>query len=135
MATQRVGVSSQNEFVLDTAALERRRAPTAVVAAAAAAQWSEDDMTPAAKRARCAVQELGESLTDALMLLLITRITWWASWHWQYGGCTALCLNMLRHQQLQDVSITVHKSSFVWGFWSASSLQQVSGKKVFIPDR
>lgn len=56
VATQRAGVSSQSEFVLDTAALERRRAPTAAVGAAVAAHWSDDDMTPAAKRARCAMQ-------------------------------------------------------------------------------
>ena len=57
MATQRAGVSSQSEFVLDTAALERRRAPTAAVGVAAAAEWSDDGMTPAAKRARCAIRQ------------------------------------------------------------------------------
>lgn len=62
VATQRAGVSSQDEFVLDTAELERRRAPTAAAGAAVAAQWSEEEDTPAAKRARCAVHAVDDCI-------------------------------------------------------------------------
>lgn len=49
LATKCTGLSSQDEFVLDTAALERQKVPSG---AAVAAAWSDDDATPAAKRLR-----------------------------------------------------------------------------------